>query len=93
MWGLTSTLSAKVAECASHAPTEQGVVSKNHLMKEQLIVINKSGGAGEGFLAIKDAKGDPDKTVITCVLVECAWHNGKSRMEKYAFALTCAATV
>jgi len=44
----------------------QGVIQKNHLMKQPLIVLNKSGGAGaEGFLAVKDAKGDPDKIVIT----------------------------
>src|SRR5512139_827864 len=44
----------------------QGVVAKNNLMKQPLIVVNKSGGAGaEGFLAIKEAKGDPNKIVIT----------------------------
>ena len=44
----------------------QGIVIKHKLMKEPLIVVNKSGGAGaEGFLAIKDAKGDPHKIVIT----------------------------
>ena len=44
----------------------QGVISKNNLMKQPLIVVNKSGGAGaEGFLAIKEAKGDPHKLVIT----------------------------
>jgi putative tricarboxylic transport membrane protein len=32
----------------------QGVVTKNNLMKQPLIVVNKSGGAGaEGFLAFK----------------------------------------
>jgi tripartite-type tricarboxylate transporter receptor subunit TctC len=35
-------------------------------MKESLIVINKSGGAGaEGFLDVKNAKGDPNKIIIT----------------------------
>ena len=35
-------------------------------MKESMIVVNKSGGAGaEGFLAIKEAKGDPHKVIIT----------------------------
>ena len=35
-------------------------------MKESLIVVNKSGGAGaEGFLDVKDSKGDPNKIVIT----------------------------
>ena len=44
----------------------QGVVSKNNLMKQPLIVVNKSGGAGaEGFLAVKEAKGDPHKIIIT----------------------------
>ena len=44
----------------------QGVISKNNLMKQPLIVVNKSGGAGaEGFLAIKEAKGDPNKIIIT----------------------------
>ena len=38
----------------------QGVISKNNLMKQPLIVVNKSGGAGaEGFLAVKEAKGRP----------------------------------
>jgi tripartite-type tricarboxylate transporter receptor subunit TctC len=44
----------------------QGVISKNNLMKQPLIVVNKSGGAGaEGFLAVKEAKGDPNKIIIT----------------------------
>jgi len=44
----------------------QGVVTKNNLMKEPIVVVNKSGGAGaEGFLAVKDAKGDPNKIIIT----------------------------
>jgi len=44
----------------------QGIVVKNKLMKESLIVVNKAGGAGaEGFLAVKEAKGDPHKIVIT----------------------------
>jgi len=44
----------------------QAIVQKHNLMKQPLIVVNKSGGAGaEGFLAIKDAKGDPHKIVIT----------------------------
>jgi len=44
----------------------QGIVSKNNLAKQPLIVVNKSGGAGaEGFLAIKEAKGDPHKIIIT----------------------------
>jgi putative tricarboxylic transport membrane protein len=44
----------------------QGVVIKYKLMKEPLIVVNKSGGAGaEGFLDVKGAKGDPHKIVVT----------------------------
>ena len=44
----------------------QGIISKNNLMKQPLIVVNKSGGAGaEGFLAVKEAKGDPHKIIIT----------------------------
>jgi tripartite-type tricarboxylate transporter receptor subunit TctC len=44
----------------------QGVVAKNNLMKQPLIVVNKAGGAGsEGFLEIKNAKGDPHKIIIT----------------------------
>ena len=44
----------------------QGIVIKHKLMKEPLIVVNKSGGAGaEGFLDVKGAKGDPYKIVIS----------------------------
>ncbi len=44
----------------------QGIVIKHKLMKEPLIVVNKSGGAGaEGFLDVKGAKGDPHKIIIT----------------------------
>ncbi len=44
----------------------QGVITKNNLMKQPMIVVNKSGGAGaEGFLAVKEAKGDPHKIIIT----------------------------
>jgi len=44
----------------------QGVVAKNNLMKQSLVVINKAGGAGaEGFLDVKGAKGDPHKIIIT----------------------------
>ena len=44
----------------------QGVVAKHNLMKQPLVVVNKSGGAGaEGFLDVKDAKGDPHKIIIT----------------------------
>jgi putative tricarboxylic transport membrane protein len=44
----------------------QGMVAKHNLMKESMVVINKSGGAGaEGFLDVKGAKGDPHKLIIT----------------------------
>ena len=44
----------------------QGIVVKHKLMKESMIVVNKSGGAGaEGFIDVKDAKGDPNKIIIT----------------------------
>ncbi len=44
----------------------QGIIVKHKLMKESMVVMNKSGGAGaEGFLAIKEAKGDPHKVIIT----------------------------
>jgi putative tricarboxylic transport membrane protein len=44
----------------------QGVVAKHNLMKQPLVVVNKSGGAGaEGFLQMKGAQGDPHKIVIT----------------------------
>ena len=44
----------------------QGIILKHKLMKESLVVVNKSGGAGaEGFLAVKEAKADPHKIIIT----------------------------
>jgi tripartite-type tricarboxylate transporter receptor subunit TctC len=44
----------------------QGVVAKNKLMKQPIIVVNKSGGAGaEGFLDVKGDKANPHKIVIT----------------------------
>jgi putative tricarboxylic transport membrane protein len=44
----------------------QGVVTKNKLMAQPLVVVNKSGGAGaEGFLDVKGDKGNPHKIVIT----------------------------
>lgn len=44
----------------------QGIIAKHNLMKQPLIVVNKSGGAGaEGFLDVKDDKGDPHKLVVT----------------------------
>ena len=44
----------------------QGIVSKNNLMKQPMIVVNKGGGAGaEGFLDVKKAKDDPHTIIIT----------------------------
>src|SRR3954464_4820346 len=48
------------------ARTIQGIVTKHSLMKQPLVVINKSGGAGgEGFLDVKTSAGNPHKIVIT----------------------------
>ncbi len=48
------------------ARTVQGIVTKHNLMKQPMVVINKSGGAGgEGFLDVKGARGNPHKIVIT----------------------------
>ncbi len=44
----------------------QGVVAKHNLMKQSVVPINKSGGAGaEGFLDVKASRGDSHKIVIT----------------------------
>jgi tripartite-type tricarboxylate transporter receptor subunit TctC len=44
----------------------QGVVAKNKLMNQPIVVVNKSGGAGaEGFLDVKSDAGNPHKIVIT----------------------------
>jgi len=44
----------------------QSVIAKHDLMKQPMVVVNKSGGAGaEGFLDVKGAKGDPHKLIIT----------------------------
>jgi putative tricarboxylic transport membrane protein len=44
----------------------QGIIVKHKLMKESMIVVNKSGGAGaEGFLDVKGHKGEPHKIIIT----------------------------
>ncbi|MFM8899030.1 MAG: tripartite tricarboxylate transporter substrate binding protein [Burkholderiales bacterium] len=44
----------------------QGVVAKNKLINQPIIVVNKSGGAGaEGFLDVKGDKGNAHKIVIT----------------------------
>jgi putative tricarboxylic transport membrane protein len=44
----------------------QGVVAKNNLIKQPIIVVNRAGGAGaEGFLDVKGDKGNPHKIIIT----------------------------
>ena len=44
----------------------QGVVAKHSLMRQSVVPINKSGGAGaEGFLDVKASKGDAHKIIIT----------------------------
>jgi len=44
----------------------QGIITKHNLMKQPMLVVNKSGGAGgEGFLDVKGSRGNPHKLVIT----------------------------
>jgi len=44
----------------------QGIVQKNNLMNQPLVVINKSGGAGaEGFLDVKGSNRNPHKIIIS----------------------------
>jgi tripartite-type tricarboxylate transporter receptor subunit TctC len=44
----------------------QAIVAKHGLMKQSIVPINKAGGAGaEGFLDVKNAKGDAHKIIIT----------------------------
>jgi tripartite-type tricarboxylate transporter receptor subunit TctC len=44
----------------------QGIIAKHSLMKQSMVVVNKSGGAGaEGFLDVKGAAKDPHKIIIT----------------------------
>jgi tripartite-type tricarboxylate transporter receptor subunit TctC len=48
------------------ARASQAIIAKHKLMKQSMVVINKSGGAGaEGFLDVKAAQGDPHKIIIT----------------------------
>ncbi|MBM3648631.1 MAG: tripartite tricarboxylate transporter substrate binding protein [Alphaproteobacteria bacterium] len=48
------------------ARTIQGIITKHSLMKQSMVVVNKAGGAGgEGFLDIKNSKGNPNKLIIT----------------------------
>jgi tripartite-type tricarboxylate transporter receptor subunit TctC len=44
----------------------QGIIQKHHLMPVSMVVISKKGGSGaEGFLYVKNHKGDPTKLIIT----------------------------
>jgi tripartite-type tricarboxylate transporter receptor subunit TctC len=44
----------------------QGIVTKHNLMKQPMVVVNKSGGAGgEGFLDVKGSRNNPHKLIIT----------------------------
>ena len=48
------------------ARTMQGIITKHNLSKQSVVVINKSGGAGgEGFLEVKNSKGNAHKLIIT----------------------------
>ena len=48
------------------ARTIQGIVTKHNLLKQPMVVINKSGGAGgEGFLDLKTSANNPHKIIIT----------------------------
>jgi putative tricarboxylic transport membrane protein len=48
------------------ARTIQGIITKHQLMKQSMVVINKSGGAGgEGFLDVKASRNNPHKLIIT----------------------------
>lgn len=43
----------------------QGIVVKHQLMKQPIIVVNKSGASGaEGIMDVKEAKGDPHKLMV-----------------------------
>ena len=44
----------------------QGIITKHKLMPISMVVISKKGGSGaEGFLYVKNHKGDPHKIIIT----------------------------
>jgi tripartite-type tricarboxylate transporter receptor subunit TctC len=44
----------------------QGVAAKHQLLKQPIVVVNRSGGAGaEGFLELKGSSGNPHKIIIT----------------------------
>ena len=45
----------------------QGIVQKHHLMPTSMVVISKKGGSGaEGFLYVKNHKGDPTSSSSRC---------------------------
>jgi tripartite-type tricarboxylate transporter receptor subunit TctC len=47
------------------ARTIQGIIVKHQLMKQPMLVMNKSGASGaEGIMDIKSAKGDPHKLMV-----------------------------
>ena len=47
------------------ARTIQGIVLKHHLMKQPMLVMNKSGASGaEGIMDVKGSKGDPHKLMV-----------------------------
>ena len=44
----------------------QGTIAKYKLLKEPMVVVNQGGGAGaEGFLSVKESRGDAHKLIIT----------------------------
>jgi tripartite-type tricarboxylate transporter receptor subunit TctC len=44
----------------------QGIIAKHGLSKQPVVVVNKAGGAGgEGFLDVKNARGNNHKLIIT----------------------------
>jgi tripartite-type tricarboxylate transporter receptor subunit TctC len=44
----------------------QGIIQKHDLMKAPIVVVNKPGGAGaEGYVDMRNSKGDPHKIIIT----------------------------
>ncbi len=66
-WQPTKTVEIIVPAGAGGAADQmarmiQGIVVKHQLMKQPIMVMNKSGASGaEGIMDVKDAKGDPHK--------------------------------
>ncbi|MDP1952209.1 MAG: tripartite tricarboxylate transporter substrate-binding protein, partial [Betaproteobacteria bacterium] len=47
------------------ARTIQGIIVKHQLMKQPMLVMNKSGASGaEGIMDVKGSKGDPHKLMV-----------------------------